>query len=260
MNQCIQIDKMSIFSNMFKKNQKEVIMPPFDFSIFEVDMHSHLLPGIDDGSPSMDHSIGMILKFKEMGYKKLIITPHIMQDCYPNTPEIINTKLEEVKNQVKELKIDIDIEASAEYNVEDSLFEKIERNELIPFPTKHLLFEYSFFSKPNQTEKLIFDLIVKGFTPIIAHFERYPYYHNKPEIIEEYRSKGVLIQLNLLSIIGHYGPEVQNQAYYMIDNDLVDFVATDCHRIEHLELLQRFANHPYFHKLGKLNLKNKSLV
>lgn len=251
---------MTLFSNLFKTKKKEVLLPPFDFSVLGVDMHNHLLPGIDDGSPSMDHTIGMILKFKEMGYKKLIITPHIMQDCYPNTPEIILTKLEEVKSKLIDLSIEMSIEASAEYNVEDSLFEKVESNTLLPFPSNHFLFEYSFFSKPYQTEKLIFDLLVKGYTPIIAHYERYSYYHNKPEIINEYRSKGVLIQLNLLSIIGHYGPEVQNQAFYLIDNDLVDFVATDCHRIEHLELLERFASHPYFHKLGKLNLKNQTLL
>ena len=80
---------MGLFS-IFRKNKKEeVLLPPFDFGYLEVDMHNHLLPGIDDGSPSMEHTIGMLLKFKEMGYKKLVFTPHVMQDCYPNTPEII---------------------------------------------------------------------------------------------------------------------------------------------------------------------------
>jgi tyrosine-protein phosphatase YwqE len=143
--------------------------------------------------------------------------------------------------------------------VEDSLFEKLESGTILPFATNHLLFEYSFFSKPYHTEKLVFDLIVKGYKPIIAHFERYPYYHNQPDTIAAYKEKGVEIQLNLLSIIGHYGPDVQQQAFYMIDNHLVDYVATDCHRIEHLELLSKFAAHPYFHKLGELDLKNKYL-
>ena len=251
---------MNIFS-LFKKNKKEeVILPPFDFSEIGVDMHSHLLPGIDDGSQSMDHTIGMILKFEEMGFNKLITTPHIMQDCYPNSPTIINKKLQLVVSELEQLGIGMHIEASAEYNVEDSLFDKVKSNDLLPFKSGHLLFEYSFFSKPNQTEKLVFDLVVKGYKPIIAHFERYPYYHNQPEILQSYRDRGVLIQLNLLSIIGHYGPEVQKQAFYMIDNHFVDFVATDCHRIEHLELLQRFASHPYFHKLSTLSLKNKELL
>jgi protein-tyrosine phosphatase len=251
---------MGLFSWFRNSKKEEVQLPPFDFSILGVDMHSHLLPGIDDGAATMDHTLGMILKFKELGFKKIITTPHIMQDCYPNTPEIINEKLAEVKKELSRIGLEIELEASAEYNVEDSLFENLKNNHLIPFASKHLLFEYSFFSKPYQTEKLIFDLIVQGYIPILAHFERYSYYHNQPDILETYRSKGVQIQLNLLSIIGHYGPEVQQQAFYMIDNQMVDFVATDCHRIEHLELLERFSSHPYFHKLADLPLKNKELM
>jgi tyrosine-protein phosphatase YwqE len=250
---------MGFLTNIFKTKKKEVLLPPFDFSLIGVDMHSHLLPNIDDGSQSMDYTIGMILKFKELGFHKIITTPHVMQDCYPNTPESIRLKLNEVKEELNTLAISMEFEASAEYNVEDSLFEKLESGTILPFATNHLLFEYSFFSKPYHTEKLVFDLIVKGYKPIIAHFERYPYYHNQPDTIAAYKEKGVEIQLNLLSIIGHYGPDVQQQAFYMIDNHLVDYVATDCHRIEHLELLSRFASHPYFHKLGELDLKNKYL-
>jgi protein-tyrosine phosphatase len=245
--------------SIFKKSKiNQVELPPFDFSIIQVDMHNHLLPGIDDGSPSMEHTIGMLLKFKELGYKKLVFTPHVMQDSYPNTPEIIHTKLEEVIKEIQNLNIEIEVSASAEYNVEDEFFDKIKNKELVPLPGNHILFEYSFFSKPLQTEKYIFELIVNGYKPIIAHFERYPYYHRQNEIVHEYKNKGVLIQLNLLSIIGHYGPEVQKQAHYLIDNGLVDFVASDCHRIEHLELLQKHANHLYFHKLKDLNLLNQT--
>jgi protein-tyrosine phosphatase len=249
---------MGLFSLFSKNKKEEKILPPFDFSILGVDMHNHLLPGIDDGSPSMDHTIGMILKFKELGYKKLVFTPHIMQDYYPNNPQIINEKLEEVRKEVCRLGIEIDLAASAEYNVEDEFFDKIKNNEILPLPGNYILFEYSFFSKPLQTEKYIFELKVKGFKPIIAHFERYGYYHNKPDVIQEYKNNGVLIQLNLLSIIGHYGPEVQKQAHWLIDNGHVDFVATDCHRLEHLELLDRFSGHLYFHKLKELNLLNST--
>ena len=247
---------MGLFSFLTKTKKKEVLLPPFDFGFFEVDMHNHLLPGIDDGAPSMEHTIGILLKFVELGYKKLVFTPHIMQDCYPNTPAIIEEKLSEVQKEIKNLGIKIEVEASAEYNIEDAFFDKIKKDDLIAFRGNYILFEYSFFSKPQKTEKFIFELIVKGYKPIIAHFERYPYYFNQPDIIQQYREKGVLIQLNLLSIVGHYGPEVQKQAHWMIDNGYVDFVATDCHRIEHLEILQRTASHPYFHKLKDLDLQN----
>lgn len=249
---------MGLFTFLKKNKKEEVVLPPFDFSEISVDMHNHLLPGIDDGSSSMDQTIGMLLKFVELGYKKLVFTPHVMQDCYPNTPDIIKEKLSEVRNEIEKLNIPLQVEASAEYNIEDAFLDKIKNNELVIIPGNYILFEYSFFSKPQQTENFIFELIVKGYKPILAHFERYPYYFNQPEIITKYREKGVLIQLNLLSIVGHYGPEVQKQAHWMIDNGYVDFVATDCHRIEHLEILQKTACHPYFHKLKDLNLLNKT--
>ena len=247
---------MGIFS-FFKKNKEEVILPPFDFGYLEVDIHNHLLPCIDDGSQSMEHTIGMLLKFQELGYKKLVFTPHVMQDCYPNTPEIISEKLSLVNEEIKKLGIKLEVSASAEYNIEDVLLDKIKGDKLLTFPGNYILFEYSFFSKPHQTEIFIFELLIKGYKPIIAHFERYPYYFNQPEIVLEYRKKGVLIQLNLLSIVGHYGPDVQKQAHWLIDNGYVDFVATDCHRIDHLEILQKTASHPYFHKLKDLNLLNQ---
>ena len=249
---------MGVFSFFKNKNKQEVILPPFDFGYIEVDMHNHLLPSIDDGAPTMEHTIGMLLKFQELGYKKLVFTPHVMQDCYPNTPEIILEKLNEVKTEIEKLGIKLEVKASAEYNVEDVLMDKIKEKKIIPLPGNYLLFEYSFFSKPQQTENFIFEMIVHGFKPIIAHFERYPYYFNNEQIIKKYKDKGVFIQINLLSIIGHYGPEVQKQVHWMIDNGWVDFVATDCHRIDHLEILQKMSSHPYLHKLKDLDLLNQT--
>ena len=250
---------MGLFS-IFSKKKQETQLPPFDFSIIGVDMHSHLLPGIDDGAATLDHSIGMILKFRELGYKKLITTPHIMMDCYKNTPEIIAAKHAEVKAELERLNVTIEFEAAAENFYEEALTEAIKAKRAVTFNNNYLLFEYSFFSEPSQIDQLIFDISVNGYIPVLAHYERYPYYFKNPEKIQEYRNKGVLIQVNLLSIIGHYGPEVMQQAHYLIDNKLVDFVSSDCHRIEHLEILQRFASHPYFHKLADLDLKNQSLI
>jgi tyrosine-protein phosphatase YwqE len=102
----------------------------------------------------------------------------------------------------------------------------------------------------------LFEFKINNYKPILAHYERYPYYHNKPEIIKEYREKGVLIQLNLLSLTGHYGPGVERMAKYLVDNKFVDFVGSDCHRIEHLQILQDHATNPYFHKLKEMELMN----
>ncbi|TNE53978.1 MAG: capsular biosynthesis protein [Bacteroidetes bacterium] len=222
-------------------------------------MHSHLLPGIDDGSKSMEESMGMILKFSRMGYRKLFMTPHIMEDYYRNTPEIIHGKLEEVRKEVKEFGMEIELGAAAEYYYDETLIDKVKGKELLTFGDNYVLFEYAFGAEPQRITSLIFEMKTNGYRPVLAHYERYPYYHNQPEKIQEYRDNGVLIQLNLLSLCGHYGPFVEKQAKYLVDNGLIDFVGSDCHRIEHLQILEKNASNPYFHKLKELNLLNQSL-
>jgi tyrosine-protein phosphatase YwqE len=218
-----------------------------------------LLPGIDDGSKDLDQSIGMINQFAEMGYKKLIMTPHIMEDFYKNTPEIIKEKLELVKAEVKKYKIDIELEAAAEYYFDETLIDKIKNKEVLTFGDNHVLFEYAFGQEPRNINTLLFEFKVNGYKPILAHYERYPYYHNNPEKIKEYRNQGILIQLNLLSLTGHYGPAVEKMAKYLVDNQLVDFVGSDCHRIEHLQILEKNGKNSYFEKLKDLELHNKLL-
>lgn len=122
-----------------------------------------------------------------------------------------------------------------------------------------LLFEFSFHSEPVRTEELFFELKTRGYKPVLAHFERYLYYLGKPEIANSLRENGVLIQLNLNSLSGHYGPEIKKQAEALIDNGWVDFVGTDCHRIEHLMLLESNLNNAYMHKLESITLQNQFL-
>lgn len=248
---------MGILKSFFKSNSNKT---PYDLSELRADMHSHLIPGIDDGSPSMEHTIGMLLRFVELGYKKVITTPHIMSDHYPNTPEIINSGLTEVRNEIEKLNIPISIEAAAEYYFDEFLFDKIKNKELQTFGENFVLFEFSFVSKPHNIDQLIFDFKTNNYTPILAHYERYPYFFDLgAEFVESLRNKGVKIQMNLNSLTGHYGKEIQKQAEMLIDKKLVDFVGTDCHRIEHLDILESNLKGEYFHKLSDLNLLNNKL-
>lgn len=246
---------MGFLSNLFGKKNNT----PFDFSLLGVDMHSHLLPGIDDGSKEMMQTLGMVMKMEEMGYRKLIMTPHIMEDFYRNTPEIILGKLAEVKEEVKSLGLEIELGASAEYYFDETLIEKVKTKNILPFGDNYLLFEYAFGQEPQNISTLLFEMKVNGYKPILAHYERYPYYHNRPEKIQEYRSNGILIQLNLLSLCGHYGPGVEKMAKYLVDNQFIDFVATDCHRMEHLQIIEKNSSNPYFKKLNDLELMNNKL-
>jgi protein-tyrosine phosphatase len=246
---------MSLFSNLFKKKSLEL----FDLSIIGVDMHSHLIPGIDDGSRSMDETIAMLAKFESLGYKKIITTPHIMQEVYPNTSEIINQGLNQVQETAKSLGLSIEIEAAAEYYFDDHLIELIKNRNVLSFGDAYVLVEFSFHTPPIFENQLFFEMQMAKYKPVLAHFERYPYFHDSLDKAKEYREKGVNIQVNLNSLTGHYGPQVRKQAEKLIDANLVDFVGSDCHRMQHLMILEEHLSNPYFHKLEKLVLKNREI-
>ena len=246
---------MSLFSTLFKKKSLEL----FDLSKIGIDMHSHLIPGIDDGSRSMDETIAMLAKFESLGYKKIITTPHIMQEVYPNTSEIINQGLKQVQETAKSLGLSIEIEAAAEYYFDDHLIQLIKHKDILSFGQNYVLVEFSFHTPPIFEDQLFFEMQMAKYKPVLAHFERYPYFHDSLDKAKEYREKGVNIQVNLNSFTGHYGPQVRKQAEKLIDANLVDFVGSDCHRMQHLMMLEEHLSNPYFHKLEKLNLKNGEL-
>lgn len=241
--------------------KKEIELPPFDISQLKVDMHSHLIPGIDDGSGTMDETIAMLAKFESLGYQKIITTPHIISDYYRNTPEIILGGLASVREMAQQLNLSIDIEAAAEYYFDDVFMNMIsEKQQLLTFGDNYLLFEFSMREKPDHIDQLFFELLTQQYKPVLAHFERYPYYHGSVKKAIEWREKGINIQLNLNSLSGHYGPEIRKQAELLVDEKVVDFVATDCHRMDHLMILERNLPLPYMHKLADLPLKNSSLI
>jgi len=246
---------MGIFS--FLKSSRSP--GPVDLSALQVDLHSHLLPGIDDGAKSMDHSLGMLRKFQELGYRKVITTPHVMNGMYNNTTAGILAKRDELREAAKAVGLSIEIEASAEYYFDETLFERVESGDLLPFNTNCILFECSFRNEPSQLEDLIFDLISSGYQPVIAHLERYIYYHGSTRMAHRLRELGVWIQLNNNSLTGHYGPAVKKQALLLIKEGLVDIAGTDCHRIEHLHILEKHLADEAFHQLLRLPLRNKEL-
>ncbi|MDP5098773.1 MAG: histidinol phosphatase [Crocinitomicaceae bacterium] len=249
---------MGFLGSIFSK--KEAKRDSFDLSVLKVDMHSHLIPGIDDGSKSMDETIGMLTKFENLGFKKVITTPHIMSDYFRNTPEIILGGMEKVQAELKRINLNIEFEAAAEYYYDETLMEKLKNKEkLLTFGDNYLLFEFSFHSEPSQIDNLIFEMITQNYKPVLAHFERYVFLHGSIDKATEWREKGVNIQLNYNSLTGHYGPEVLKQARKLVDSGQIDFVATDCHRIEHLMTLEDNLSGEYFHKLGELSLKNSNL-
>jgi tyrosine-protein phosphatase YwqE len=248
---------MSFFSKIFKK---EPTLDPIELGVFKSDIHSHLIPGIDDGAPDMDASVAMIKRFKEMGYNKIVTTPHVMCDYYKNTPEKILKGLDDVKSELSKQAIDIEISAAAEYNLDDGLAELIEKKEILTFGDNYVLFELPFMSEPKNFQEIVFKFQTNGYKPILAHPERYSYWYDEPEKFEELRAKGILLQLNLLSLTGHYSPQTRKIAEKMVEANLVDAVGTDCHRIEHLGIIEKLKTSKYLHQLANQeNLFNKTL-
>jgi protein-tyrosine phosphatase len=247
---------MGIF-NFFGK--KKEVLQPFDLSRLKVDIHSHLIPGIDDGSQTMDETIAMLAKFQSLGYKKIITTPHVMSDSFPNTSEIILAGLEEVRAEIKKVGLTIEIDAAAEYYFDETFVAKIKAKDLLTFGDNYVLLEFPFHSTPQYIDQMFFELQSRGYRPVVAHFERYMYYLGKIDRAIEWRQKGINIQININSLSGHYGPDIKKQAERLIDAGEFDFIGTDCHRIEHLMLLEDSLTSPYIHKIGNYLLKNTIL-
>ena len=247
---------MGIF-NFFGK--KKEVLQPFDLSRFKVDIHSHLIPGIDDGSQTMDETIAMLAKFQSLGYKKVITTPHVMSDSFPNTSENILAGIEDVREEIKKVGLTIEIEAAAEYYFDETFIAKIKTKDLLTFGDNYVLLEFAFHSPPQYIDQMFFELQSRGYRPVVAHFERYMYYLGKIDQATEWRRKGINIQININSLFGHYGPEIKKQAERLIDAGEFDFIGTDCHRIEHLMLLENSLTSPYIHKIGNYLLKNTIL-
>jgi protein-tyrosine phosphatase len=245
-----------ILFDFFKKKEK---LEPFDLGKLKVDMHSHLIPGIDDGSKDMNQTIAMLSKFQDLGYKKVITTPHVKMDIYPNTNEIILLGLENVRAEIKKVGLKIEIEAAAEYFFDESIMTKIEEKQLLTFGDNYVLVEFSFHLRPQYIDKLFFELQVNGYKPVVAHFERYMYYIGSIEQAKKWRQQGVNIQVNMSSLIGVYGPEVKKQAERLITAKELDFIATDCHQLEQLILLEENLTLPFFHKAAEQLLKNSTL-
>jgi protein-tyrosine phosphatase len=248
---------MNLFKKIFSRQPK---LDPIDYSILRTDLHSHLIPGIDDGSKSLENSLTMLKRFSELGYKKVITTPHVMSDFYKNTPEIILGGLEKVKQIIKDNNLNIEIEAAAEYYLDYHFEELIKEKNILSFGDNYVLFELSFSHEPNRVKEVIFNLQNQGYKPIMAHVERYPYYFFDFEKIEDLKNRGCLIQLNINSLSGEYGPAVRKMAEQMIDKDLIDVIGSDCHHLGHLEVMESLRTNPYLHKIvTKEELLNKVL-
>lgn len=222
------------------------------------DVHSHLLAGIDDGVQTVEEAVAVIRVFQEFGYRKLITTPHVMQDYYRNTPEIIASRLAELRKVLAERRVDIEVEAAAEYYLDETMIARVENKEpFLTFGQRLLLFETNMINEPYQLKEFIFQISMQGYKPVLAHPERYAYM--TLEKAEDLRDRGVLLQINLPSIAGYYSRPVQRLAHQLIDRGWVDLLGSDCHNRQHADIIPVVQKNKYYQKALALPLLNPNL-
>jgi protein-tyrosine phosphatase len=210
-------------------------------------MHSHVLPGIDDGAQTPQESIALIRAMMDMGIKKIIATPHIMADYYKNTAETINTALEVLKAELEKEGIAIRVEAAAEHYFDETFEARIEQDNLMIMGENYVLFEFSFISLPPNHIAILQKIRDKGYKPILAHPERYTYLGlDQLKMLHDW---GCDFQLNTISLTGYYGAGVKKQAELLVDSQLIDFISSDMHNLKHANALKDVLRTTYIEKL-----------
>jgi tyrosine-protein phosphatase YwqE len=227
-----------IWSKLFKKKTK-LLSEAVDLSSLHTDLHSHLIPGIDDGSKSMEDSITLIRELWDLGYRKLITTPHIMADYYKNTPDIILSGLEDLRAELKKQGIAMEVEAAAEYMLDDGFMTKLEDGNLLTFGNKFILVELPYVEEPPNLGTIFFELQTNGYQVVLAHPERYNYWHQDFSKYQDLFDRNIFLQININSLTGWYSPESKAVVEKLIENGLVSFLGSDLHNQNYLQELKK---------------------
>lgn len=227
-----------------------------NFSHIGIDLHSHVLPGLDDGSPSLSESLNMLREMEMMGFRKIITTPHVISDLYPNSREQILGQLYHLLDMIRQENIHIEVEASGEYHMDQDFPGRVEVGEVIPFgKNKYLLIELPFQKPVFPILEILNQTRLSGYEVVIAHPERYVWLMGKRKLYEELKDRGMHFQLNLNSLNGLYGFPAKIAANQLIADGMIEFVGSDAHHAGHLLALQKVLYNRHFEKLvqsGKL--------
>lgn len=228
---------------------------------YDTEVHCHILPGIDDGSPNVETSVELVKQMQSWGIRSIVTTSHVTESTFENTPETIQNAYNSLQAALTAQNIDIKIHLSAEYRMDEFFTKQLNNATILPFPDNHILIENSFYQPYWEIKELIFDLQLKGYTPILAHPERYMYYHKTPKIYTELHEQGCLFQVNLLSLAGYYYPEVKEMAWLLLDKGMADFIGSDLHNTTHTSFITQYLGSKEYNKLAQkaVNIKNNSL-
>lgn len=229
---------------------------------FSTDIHCHIVPGVDDGSPDTDTSMHLLEQMEEWGIKRIFASPHSTQDRFENTPQSLAAPFAELCSAAAARGLTAELHHHMEYRLDEFFMRQLDNNNVVCLPGKYLLIENAFSHETWGLESVIFDLMNRGYNPVLAHPERYKYYslHHRYRY-EELHDKGLYFQINLLSLAGHYGKTERDTALYLLKNNMVQFIGTDLHRESHVESIRRYLSSSTFTRDCKLleRLHNDSL-
>lgn len=235
----------------------------YDLSWLGADMHSHLIPGIDDGCPDAETSIACMNGLRELGLHTFIMTPHIYSEIHPNSPDTIRPAYQGLRQAMDEAGMqDVRTAAAAEYMIDDNFASYYAPGgEMMVLPERQVLIEMSYQFERQDLSEHIFQLQLHEYQPILAHPERYNYYHSSPQTYTRLKERGCRFQLNLLSLSGYYGEPVRKMAQHLVKEKMIDYIGTDLHHLRHLKAVQNFVRTTDLHKmLHGNNIRNNGLV
>ncbi len=239
--------------NIFQRKPKK------DAKLFyTTDVHSHILPGVDHGSQSVEESLEMLQAQLDMGISHVMCTSHVTAETFENTPESLTAAYEELKNAIAREGLPINIYVSAEYRIDEYWTQEYEAGHLLPLPGNHVLLENSFAQELIGIDNMMFDLQVKGYRPILAHPERYRYYNDRRDRYKTLHNASVKFQINILSLAGYFGKGARERALWLIQNNLCDMLGSDMHNMEHAQIIKEYIGSRDWRKLcDKYNLPGR---
>ncbi|HVI48429.1 MAG TPA: CpsB/CapC family capsule biosynthesis tyrosine phosphatase [Chitinophaga sp.] len=245
-----------MFSFFSRRSAEEKVLTQF-LSGIETDIHSHLVPGIDDGVPDVETSISFIQQLQDLGIQKIVTTPHIMMDRYPNSRTTIDPPYQEV---LASGKVNIPFRFAAEYYLDEEI-ETLMQQPLLTLGNNLVLVEISFMSAPPQLHRWLFELEAQGYQPVMAHPERYNYFHNNFKGYHQFKDWGCLLQVNLLSLSGYYGRHIQQTAEKLLELNMIDFIGTDLHHEKHMAAIKAITrNRKLMKRLDQYPFRNRELT
>lgn len=216
---------------------------------FHTDIHCHIVPGVDDGSPDVATSLELVGRMVSWGVTRIIATPHMTQDTFENTPDVLDPALAELQAAAAGPFPELDITRTCEHRIDDFFISQLEKGLILPYPGNYILVENSFVQEPWNLDQLLFDLKIKGYKPIMAHPERFLYYHSKRDRYRALHNAGNLFQINLLSLAGHYGKATKQMAEWLVNEGFVDFIGTDLHKHSHADSIEAYLSSRDYRKL-----------